>query len=247
MEKIKSPTRTWKVLFFVVACLAALFLTLYLETLKNSTRKSQEISLLRQGLNDYGRSFSQLLQDNKVVDEKVEPSKLLEKMSINFDSKLFEKFANQSHLGSKEHSSCEPEFVPLLNFGLIKPESKYPEHVLTIFDVSLHSTNQKIVDNFMTGVGAPANSELRDVVVMGKKYSFIADRFFEGFPTNDDGTCWAGGGYVENRFLLDEKLVVVVTTRDSERGCEGEPQVVTKSPDKETIEAVLRVIESIDY
>jgi len=248
MEKNKSQVRTWKVLFLIATCVATLLLFLYLATLQNSLKKSEEITLLRGALNDYGRSFSQFVQDNKVVDAKVEPSKLLENMTIDFDDSVFEISQGNYNLSPDQINSCEPEVVPGLSISLVKTEEKeYPEEIISIHDISLHSTNQSLIDRLMTGVGVEVESELRDVVVKGKRYSFVADHFAEGFPTNDDESCWAGGGYVQNRFILDEKLVVVLTTRESETGCEGEPEVITKTPDKKTIEAALRIIESINY
>ena len=121
------------------------------------------------------------------------------------------------------------------------------KEVLTITDVLLHSKNRKLLDDIMMGFGAPVASELRDVEIEGKKYSFVADHFGEGFPSNEDGSCWSGGGNTKNRFLLDEKLIIVVENWESEKGCVGQEPKVIKLIDDQTMEKVLRVIESIKY
>jgi hypothetical protein len=89
-------------------------------------------------------------------------------------------------------------------------------------------------------------SNLRDVVINEKKYAFSADVFGEGFPISD--TCSQGGSVETNYFVIPEKkLGVKIVTATSEKFCEGQEDTITYTPDEETVESILKVIESMKF
>jgi hypothetical protein len=126
-----------------------------------------------------------------------------------------------------------------MSLGFSKP-------VLKIFDLS---NIQPPVDSlnklfFFTGGDYPTT--IRPVTISSKTYKFTRQTFAEGFPIEGKDGCFQGGGYHDDYFILDNKLGFLVNSSFSESGCGKESKKVN-TPNPQTLEDAIKIIESISY
>lgn len=125
------------------------------------------------------------------------------------------------------------------------PEGYGLSRILHIVDISDLKGDQEKINAALGSYGAEKKSDLRDVTIMGKKYSFETTQFGEGFPTSEN--CYQGGGISHDIIVIEDTIAVMVDQYFSEKGCEGETPVRTEYPNTTQLEELLGIVEAIEF
>lgn len=141
-----------------------------------------------------------------------------------------------------------------MEFFTVYTDSKNPYEtdgkgiILEINDVTTNSGYKENIkyEDLIPVVGMKDESPLRDVMVLGKNYSFNREIFGEGGPSDDQG-CYSGGGYERDYFLTDNGLAITIVNGHDIKGCEDKESVKNIYFDDMQIEEALKIIESIRY
>ncbi|HPR99419.1 MAG TPA: hypothetical protein PLU63_01155 [Candidatus Woesebacteria bacterium] len=181
--------------------------------------------------------IKKLIPTNTIVPtiSEIFSSTLLDNLSYKYNEKEFtvEKKADKDIAGEK-YSYLS--FLP----------SKQVEPVLYIFDISNIDTSK--YNLFLTlnqlefFSESDYESELRQVNVNNKYYKFSKQAFGESYPESNE--CIGFGGISEHYFKVDKRLLFVIKIRHHRTNCGGE----TKNndiPNEQTLESVLKIIESV--
>jgi hypothetical protein len=126
--------------------------------------------------------------------------------------------------------------------------SEQKEMVLEIKDATTlpeYTANSKYVELFPV-IGMEEGSTLRDVTILGKRYSFERENFSEGYPTGEEG-CYSGGGYQGDYLLTSNGLAISISNPYTTEGCADKGETNTYTFNDATIEAALKMVESIRY
>lgn len=123
-----------------------------------------------------------------------------------------------------------------------------PFPVLKIYDLSLIQGELSDPIKLFEPNNVPMSTEIRDILINNRKYSFIG--YYE-YGDGPDGASGCGDGM---NFLYDfsyfediesgKKFVFQIDRRIDVNSC---LDVTTETPDKRTLEQVLRVIESMEF
>jgi hypothetical protein len=163
-------------------------------------------------------------------------SELLKKIKLAYNKNMFK---IQNGFVYKVNTN---EQVPALVLTNVLDNTE----LLKIIDMSsFHQdiTNLNEVVYLIPG-GADSTTTLRRVTIEGKVYVFRRAIYGEGHPTTEN--CYQGGEVDGDYFYMKEqKIGVLVKTNKHEEGCKGTEPTVTLTPDKQTLEEVLKVVESI--
>lgn len=163
-------------------------------------------------------------------------SALLDNLSYKYNEKEFivQKKADKNIAGEK---------YSYLSFLISKQE----EPILYIFDISNIDTSK---NNLFLGLNqleffseSDYQSELRQVNVNNKYYNFSRQAFGESYPESNE--CIGFGGISEHYFKVDNRIVFLIKIRHHRTNCGGE----TKNndiPNEQTLESVLKIIESVE-
>jgi hypothetical protein len=114
--------------------------------------------------------------------------------------------------------------------------------------VDMSSFNQEITNlnevvSLIAG-GADKESTLRNVMISGKSYSFQRAIYGEGFPTSEN--CYQGGEVDGDYIYVKEKKIgILVKSTKHEEGCKNTDPTITVIPNKQVLEEILQVIESL--
>ena len=123
---------------------------------------------------------------------------------------------------------------------------EFSKPVLKIFDLSSVWPPVDSLNKLFFFAGGDYSTTIRPVTVGGKTYKFTRQTFAEGFPVEGEGGCFQGGGYHDDYLILDNKLGFLVNSSFSESGC-GEESKKINTPNPQTLEDAIKIIESVSY
>lgn len=139
-------------------------------------------------------------------------------------------------------STDTPVILPSVRFSLQEGSNS----VLDVIDFYTAGISEvRIQEKLAAFSGVDAESPVRDITVNGHVYSFSRYDFFEGFPTNEEATCFAGGGVHSDVTVIEGRYGVILSTFVEDSFCEGEEKNTVIYPDAATQEQLLRLLESL--
>lgn len=139
-------------------------------------------------------------------------------------------------------STDTPVILPSVRFALEEGSN----NVLDVIDFYTSGiSEQRIQEKIAAFLGVDAESPVRDIIVNGQVYSFSRYDFFEGFPTNEEATCFAGGGVHSDVTVIEGRYGVILSTFVEDSYCEGEEKNTVMYPDAATQEQLLQLLESL--